>query len=154
MSREASAAAAVRTAHEEVRRGIAAASTRLEGRQQRIAAFSATRVEAQQRMSDAVASARSEFESLLPKDEGGVLVEAERARLAAHAASRDAALAHEDRRKQLASLSPEKAKGATADDSVVSMATWFYAPAHRTGLAHTPKWRGRPPPAPSLEISL
>ena len=39
-------------------------------------------VEAQQRMADAVASARSEFESLLPKDEGGVLVEAERARLA------------------------------------------------------------------------
>ena len=113
--------AAVRAAHEEVRRGIAAASTRLEGRQQRIAAFSATRVEAQQRMSDAVASARSEFESLLPKDEGGVLVEAERARLAAHAASRDAALAHEDRRKQLASLSPEKSKGATADDSVVSL---------------------------------
>ena len=139
----ATTAAAVRSAHEEVRRAVAASFSQLEKRQQRIAEFDQRQRRVAEENATRVADVQRELDGLLPTVASHALVAAENARLEGHRLDRDKALRAEDAAMAEAEQAHQAAQAWAASqlntdpDKHVSMQTWFYAPACRTSLVHT-----------------
>ena len=68
VGRAADATKAVRSAHEEIRRNLAASNHRLERRADRIASIKEGRRSAQEALAERVAEARRELDEILPSD--------------------------------------------------------------------------------------
>ena len=131
-------ATAIRSAHEEVRRGIGACFTRLESRGIRIDEFDKRIKEKAANNAAAVQDLRRELSSLEPTEPGSTISRGEAARLEALRLSRDVAReeAQVARDKTAAAYDLARARGAEVRE-LVHMNTWFHAPAHRQPLAHT-----------------
>ena len=135
---EASTAALARAASEAVRRTVAASNARLDRREQRIRDFAERYEAADQAHAAQAEHLRTQLAALLPNESS--VVAAERTRLEAQRAQRDAAR----REEQSTAVALEAARAKDLEDGMppatVDTTTWFYTPAARTPLAHAPSW--------------